>query len=107
MQNKILLVTDLLAWITLNSLPTTPNHSGDCFVYPISICRALQITGGNILGSLVLLCPLPDSFEVSACVCSVEIYKGCRRCSIPPDLAQHPDVDNAHELLSENVQTMG
>jgi len=96
------------SWITLLSLHhinslATSCHSGDFFVYSITIRRPLQIIGRDVLRSLVLLCPLPNGFKISAFVYSVEIYKDCRRLWIPPDLAEYPSVHGAHELLPKNV----
>lgn len=54
----------------------------------------------------MLLCPLPDSIEISALVPSIEIDIGSGRLWIPPDLPQYADVDGAHELLPDNIQAM-
>jgi hypothetical protein len=37
---------------------------------------------------------------------SVEIHKSLRSFRIPPDLSQQSGIRGAHQLLSDNIQTM-
>ena len=51
--------------------------------------------------------PLTDSIKVSAFVSGVKIDVSPGLFRIPPDLAKHTDINVAHELLPDNIETVG
>ena len=55
----------------------------------------------------MLLRPLPHRLEIPTHVLRVEIDISARGWRVPPHLTQHANVDGAHELLSQDVETMG
>ena len=51
--------------------------------------------------------PLLHGFEIFALMLRVEVRICDRIILIPPSLAQHANVNSAHQVLSQDIMTMG
>lgn len=73
----------------------------------ITWLRWLQEILWNLCRQLILLSILADSFKVFALMLCVEIHVRLWVIGMDPNLAQDSSVNGAHELLSQDVQTVG
>lgn len=76
-------------------------------IYGVALLRWLQEVRGNILRKLMIFGPLANGFEVLAFVPGVEVHIRLRPFLVPPYLSENTGVDCAHELLPNDVQTVG
>lgn len=73
----------------------------------ITWLRWLQEILWNLCRQLILLSILADSFKVFALMLCVEVHVRLWVIGMDPNLAQDSSVNGAHELLSQDVQTVG
>lgn len=77
--------------------------------YPVSVPWRLKKVLGRLFWQLSHFRPFSNIFKVAANVLGVEIDKCIGRLGSGwpiPDLSEHSNIDCAHELLSDNVQTV-
>ena len=54
----------------------------------------------------MLFSPLPNGVEIPAYVPCVEIDIGAWLIRVKPDLAEYTQIDRAHQLLADDVETV-
>jgi hypothetical protein len=69
-------------------------------IHSILDLRRLQKVLRHTLRKLIALCPLPNCIEITAFVLRVEVHEWLGIFRVNPDLAEDPDINSAHELLS-------
>jgi hypothetical protein len=75
-------------------------------IYHITFLGWLQEIGGDINGKLMVFRPLTNSIKILAFVACVEINICLRPFRVPPNLAEDTCVDLAHELLTNDIETV-
>ena len=81
--------------------------SRNSLIHAIPDLRGLQEIRGHRLGQLVLLRPRADLVKVATLVLRVEVNEWLGMVRVNPDLAQDSDINTAHQLLTENIETVG
>lgn len=54
----------------------------------------------------MFFCPFLDSIVVAAYVLSIEIWESDRRLFVPPYLTENSNVNIAHKLLANDIETV-
>jgi hypothetical protein len=81
--------------------------SWNMLIYCVAFFGRLQEIQWDMFGKLTFFCPLTNGIEVFAFVPSIEVNICLWSCRIPPNLAEYASVYRAHELLSNDVETVG
>ena len=80
---------------------------GYLWINRVSRFWRLQEVVWHLLRQLAHLSPLPDSVEVPTLMPGIEIDKCCWCRLVIPHLAEYSNVHRTHELLSEDIKTVG
>ena len=84
--------------------------SRDLCVHFTARLRRLKVVLGHILRQLPVLRPLPNIIIVPTYMLGVEVHEGERRLlrvCLYPNLSEDTKIDRTHELLPQNVETVG
>jgi hypothetical protein len=85
----------------------TALNSRNLLIYCVAFFGWLQEIQRDMFGKLTFFCPPTNGIKVLAFVPSIEVHICLWPGRIPPNLAEYAGVYRAHELLSNDVETVG